>query len=230
LSPEGTLGLPEQLKPRFLSGLSKTEIASVLSLAKHRQLQGSAVVVQQGDPAERFFLLTGGRGRHFVISSKGQKTLLHWLTAGQIFGGAAILANPSTYLASTELLSDGCALAWDRKTIRALVHRLPTLFENLFSISVTEHIAWLVAAQVSLTSDDARGRIAHFLLSLACGIGVVTADGIEIQIKNEELAAVANVTPFTASRTVSEWQRSGILTRYRGKIVLHKPQLLVVPD
>jgi CRP-like cAMP-binding protein len=164
------------------------------------------------------------------MSNAGRKTLLHWLTAGQIFGGAAILAYPTTYLASTELLTDGCALAWDRKTIRELVSRWPRLLENLFSISVTEHIAWLVAAQVSLTSDDARGRVAHFLLSLACGIGVVGSEGIELQIKNDDLASLANVTPFTASRAVSQWQRDGVMTKQRGKVVLRKPELLLASD
>lgn len=188
------------------------------------------MIVHQGDRADRFFLLTSGYGRHFVMSSVGGKTLLHWLTAGQIFGGAAILATPIPYLASTELLSESCALAWDRQTIRELVFRWHALMDNLLSISVTEHIAWLVAAQVSLTCDDARGRIAHFLLSLACGIGIVASDGIELQIKNEDLAAGANVTPFTASRALSQWQRAGVLIKRRGKVVLRKPELLLVPD
>jgi CRP-like cAMP-binding protein len=61
------------------------------------------VVINQEDAAERFFLLTSGHGRQFVITGDGKKILLLWLTAGQIFGGAAILSTPSQYLASTEL-------------------------------------------------------------------------------------------------------------------------------
>ena len=222
------VGLPKQLRPRLLSGLSKAELNAVVSDAKHRRFTASSVVLHQGDPAERLFLLTSGQGRHFVTTNEGRKIPLHWLTAGQIFGGAAIVATPIHYLASTELLSDSCALFWDRQTIRALISRCPSLMDNALSISVTEHIAWMVASQVSLTSDDARGRIAHYLLSLACGIGVVSPDGIELQIKNEDLAAGANVTPFTASRTLSQWQRAGVLTKRRGKVVLRKPELLLI--
>ena len=195
--------------------------------AKHRRFTASSVVLHQGDPAERLFLLTSGQGRHFVTTNEGRKIPLHWLTAGQIFGGAALLANSILYLASTELISDSCALVWDRQTIRALISRCPELLDNALSISVTEHIAWMVASQVSLTSDDARGRIAHYLLSLACGIGVVSHDGIELKINNEDLAAGANVTPFTASRVLSQWQRAGVLTKRRGKLVLRKPRTLV---
>jgi CRP-like cAMP-binding protein len=220
--------LPDQLCPRFLTGLPEAQLNSVLSAAKHRRFAASSVIVHQGDPAERFFLLTSGHGRHFVITPKGKKISLHWLTCGQLIGGAALLVPRITYLASTELLSNGCALVWDRKTIRDLVRRCPELLDNALSIAVTEHLAWILASHVSLTSDNATGRVAHFLLSLASGVGVVDRCGIELQIKNEDLAAGASVTPFTASRVLSRWQRAGVLTKRRGKLLLRKPELLLV--
>ena len=220
--------LPKLLRPRFLSGLSEEELSAMLSVAKHRQFTAASVVVHQGDPAERFFLLTSGHGRHFVTTSAGQKRTMHWLTAGQVFGGAAILATPINYLASTETLSDSCALVWSRETMQELVSRYRQLLDNALSISVTEHLAWLAGAYVSITSDNAQGRIAHLLLSLASGIGILTSDGIELPISNEDLAAGANVTPFTASRALSQWQRAKILTKRRGKVLLRKPELLLV--
>jgi CRP/FNR family transcriptional regulator, nitrogen oxide reductase regulator len=220
-------GLPPKLRPRFLSGLSKTELNAVLSAATHRQFLASSVILHEGDPAERVLLLTSGQGRHFVLTNDGRKILLHWLTPGQIFGGAAALAAPCHYLASTETLSDSCALVWDRKTIRELFSQYPKLLDNGLSIAVTEHIAWLISAFVSLTADNAAGRIAHLLVSLACGIGAAGPEGVEIRVGNEDLASGANVTPFTASRILKEWQREGLLTKGRGKLVLHKPELFV---
>jgi CRP/FNR family transcriptional regulator, nitrogen oxide reductase regulator len=227
LSPgKQVLGLPDRLKPRFLAGLSKAELTSILSAARHQRLRRSSVVVHEGDPAERLFLLTSGHGRHFVTTGAGRKILLHWLTAGQIFGGTALLSTPFRYLASTELQNDGCALVWERQVLRDCLSRYPTLIDNTLSIAVTEYIAWWVATQISLTSSDARGRVAHLIVSLACGIGKSVPDGIELNVTNEDLAAGANVTPFTVSRTLNEWQRAGILTKGRGKVVLRNPNLL----
>lgn len=217
--------LPTNLRPRFLSGLPKAELDSVLSAAKHRQFRAS-VIIHHGEPAERCFLLLSGGGRQFVTTNEGRKILLYWLTAGQLFGGAAMLSTPMQYFASTELLSDSCALVWDRQTIRELVSRYPQLLDNALSIAATEHIAWLISAQISLSSNDARGRIANLLASLACGIGKTTSDGIELKITNEDLSAGANVTPFTVSRALSEWQRAGVLTKGRGTVLLRKPFLL----
>jgi CRP-like cAMP-binding protein len=221
-------GLPDGLKPRFLSGLPKVVLDSVLALAKHRQFRASSVIINEEDPAEQLFLLTSGHGRHFVITSDGRKILLHWLTAGQIFGGAAILSTPFQYLANTEVLSDSCAIVWERQTIRELASKFPALVDNALSIAVTENIAWSTAAHVSLTSDDAHGRVAHLLVSLASAIGKATHDGVEMKVLNEDLAEGANVTPFTVSRCLRDWERAGILAKRRGKILLRKPEFLLV--
>jgi CRP-like cAMP-binding protein len=220
-------GLPPGLQPRFLSGLPAADLDVILSAATHRQFLAPSVILHHGDPAERIFLITSGQGRHFVLTSDGRKVLLGWLTAGQLFGGMTILSHPSNYLANTEVLSDGCALAWDKKTIRKLVSRYPILLDNALSIAATEKVAWLIGAHVSLHSDDATGRVAHMLISLASGVGREASGGMEIHVGNEDLAAAANVTPFTVSRAMAKWQREGILTKGRGKILLEKPELLV---
>jgi CRP-like cAMP-binding protein len=163
----------------------------------------------------------------FVITSDGRKIILDWLNAGRFFGGATLVSTPYRYLANTEVVSDSSVLVWDRKTIRELVSKIPRLLDNALSIAVTEHFAWAIATRISLVADDAAGRIASLLVGLACGIGEVGEDGIKIQVANEELAAGANVTPFTASRVLSEWQREGILKKARGRIFLQRPEMLI---
>jgi len=213
--------------PRILSGFGKAELNAILSLAKHQQFVSPSVIIHQGDAAERLFLLTSGQGAHFVIAKDGRKLLMHWLTAGQIFGGATMLSYPSTYLASTEVQTDSCSLVWDKRIIRELISRFPLLLDNALSIAVTEHVAWFMAAHVSVSTEDASARIARLLVSLACGIGKNGPNGIEIQIGNEDLAAAVNVTPHTVSRSLGEWQRSHILSKGRGKVILHRPELLL---
>ena len=230
LSNRRVLEIPAHLRPRLLDGLLKSEVTAVLSAAKHRRFVESSVILHEEDPAERLFLLTSGRGRHFVLTHDGRKIPLHWLTPGQVFGGAAMISSPSAYLASTEVLSAACALVWERKKIRELVGRIPTLLDNAFSIALTEHIAWLVGAKVSLSSTNAQSRVAHLLLSLACGIGKVGPDGVEIPIGNEDLASAASVTPFTVSRILRKWQRGGILRKGRGRVILQQPELLAATD
>src|SRR6185437_8069050 len=158
------VGLPDDLKPRFFSGLTKAELSAALSVATHRPFRASSVITNQEDTADRCFLLTSGNGRQFVITNDGQKVLLSWLITGQIFGGVSLISPPFRYLASTEVLSDSCALVWDRQTLRALTSTYPVLLDNALSIAVTENVPWLIAAHVSFSSDDAHGRVAHLLM------------------------------------------------------------------
>jgi CRP/FNR family transcriptional regulator len=206
--------------------LTDVVIKALLSLATHQQFSESSVIVRQEDPAERLFLLTSGRGRHFVLTSDGRKIPMHWVTAGQIVGGAAILSTPCLYLVNTELLSDACALVWKRHTIREFVSRYPILLDNALSISITQHIEELIAANIAVNSDET-GRIAQLLISLASGIGRVSSDGIEIPVGKDDLAVGASVTEFTVSLTLDGWEREGVLTTGPGKIVLRRPELLI---
>jgi CRP-like cAMP-binding protein len=50
---------------------------------------------------------------------------------------------------------------------------------------------------------------------------------MELQIKNEELAHEANVTIFTVSRLMGEWQRKGLLTKGRGSVIVTQPDKLI---
>ena len=98
-----------------------------------------------------------------MITSDGQKILLHWLTAGQPFGGAAAVSVQMRYLLSTEVVADSCALVWEREIIRDLVSRCPKLLDNALSIAATEHIPWLISAHISLSSDTAQGSHSAFI-------------------------------------------------------------------
>jgi len=87
-----------------------------------------------------------------------------------------------------------------------------------------------IAAQVALSCHTARQRLAEVLVNLASGIGHRVSGGIELIVRNEELAAAANITPFTVSRVMSEWQRGGILAKSRGKVLVPSPERLLLQD
>ena len=83
------------------------------------------------------------------------------------------------------------------------------------------------AAHASLICNSAPQRLAHVLAHLADGIGQRVPGGIELDVRNEELANEANVTIFTVSRMLGEWQRKGLLVKRRGQVVVRSPEELV---
>jgi CRP-like cAMP-binding protein len=213
------------LKSRFLDGFHPGDLKLVLAAARQRHFLPNSVVLNQGHPADHLFLLTRGRARFFFNTREGKKIILHWLTPGEIFGGMALLSIPSPYLVSTETLKDSSTLVWDRATLRNLAVRYPRLLENALLIA-SDYMAWYLADHAALISQTARQRLARTLVCLAETIGNKCSDGFEFDATNEELAGAANVTPFTASRLLSEWQKNHAVIKRRGKIVLRSPERL----
>ena len=218
---------PAASKSRFLHGLARADIDAVMASAKVRHLAANSIVTNQGDPADYFFLLTKGCARYFSITEEGEKVLLFWFVAGDIFGGTALLPEPSTYLLGTETVKESRVFAWHRSVLRDLVARYPKLQENALCIA-SDYLTWFHASHMALVSHTARERLARVLTTLAPGIGHKVPGGIELDITNEELANAANVTPFTASRLLSEWQRNGAISKGRGTLVLRAPQHLLL--
>ena len=216
-----------ELKSRFLEGIGRPDLKVILAAAKPRQFPANSIIVSQGNPADYLYLLTKGRARYFFTTEDGRKLLLLWLSPGEIFGGSALLAIPSSYLASTETVKDSHVLAWDRSTIRGLAARYPKLLENAL-LTASDYLAWYVAAHVALTSHSARKRLGGVVICLAELIGEKVPGGFEFDATNEELASAANITPFTASRLLSEWQRNRAVLKRRGKILLCSPEKLLL--
>ena len=221
--PSESAATAAHLKSRFLDGLGPAEVKVVLAAARQQHFLGKCVVVNQGHPADHLFLLTRGRARFFFNTREGKKVALFWLTPGEIFGGSALLSTPSRYLLSTETLKDSSILVWNRATLGTLGARYPRLLENALLIA-SDYLAWYLADHVALVSQTARQRLARVLVCLAETIGNKSSEGFEFDATNEELAGAANVTPFTTSRLLSEWQRNRAVVKRRGKILLRSPQ------
>jgi CRP-like cAMP-binding protein len=216
------------LKSRLFDGITRRDVSSILEASTLQQVFANTVVFHQGDTAHSLYLLVEGRGRYFYNTPEGRKVLLPWIMPSDIFGVATLLSDSTSYLVSTESVTDSFVFQWERVSIRGLAGRYPRLLENAFSIA-TDLMHWAVDAHVGLACHSARERLAQTLLNLAHDIGEKGRDGIELNLKNEELADAASVTRFTVSRLMSEWDRRGILKKSRGKVLLRSPEKLFTP-
>jgi CRP-like cAMP-binding protein len=216
-------------KPRFFEGLDAPDIRTILAAGTQQRFSASSVVISQGYPAGHLYLLLTGRVRRFYLTEDGQKIVLLRVPPGEIFGEAAVLARPVDYLLSSEAMTNSSVLVWSRGTIRGFCEQYPRLMENALLISF-DYLAAYRAAHASLICNSAPQRLAHVLAHLADGIGQKVAGGIELDVRNEELANEANISLFTASRLLSAWQREGILVKRRGKVLLRFPGRLLRYD
>jgi CRP/FNR family transcriptional regulator, nitrogen oxide reductase regulator len=218
-----------QSKVRLFQGLERAERHAILTAGSYRYFSRESVVTHQGDPADRLYLLLRGSARFFFLAPDGNKIYLHWLAPGEIFGAASLLTEAANFVVSTEVGANTDALVWHKNVIRSVVQTYPRLLENVLSLAC-DYLMWYVATHLSLVSHSARERLAHVLVSLAEGIGHKGPSGVRIEITNEQLANTANVTLFTASRTLSDFQREGAIIKTRGKVQIIHPGRLFAAE
>jgi CRP-like cAMP-binding protein len=51
--------------------------------------------------------------------------------------------------------------------------------------------------------------------------------GVEVEITNQDLASLADVSFFTASRVLKRWERDRTLEKSRGKVLIRCPEKLL---
>jgi CRP-like cAMP-binding protein len=216
-----------ELEPVLLEGLAPDDVAKVLQAATLRRFPARSIIANLGHPAEEMFLMLQGRARTFTITPKGEKLLLLRIPPGDPSGGRAFLTKPMEYLFSTEAVTDCYALVWSRNSILSLKKQFPRLLENALLLA-SDYIADYRDLLIAASHHTASERIALVLANLGRDIGQKSFDGTVINISNEDLANEANVTIFTVSRTLNEWQRKGLVMKKRGQVVLRAPEKLLV--
>lgn len=218
LTKAASAALPSGFRSTILEGLTAPEIRAVLATARQERIFPHQILQQQGDPVTRLWLLVTGRAAAYKIAREGRKLFLRWGVPGDAFGLATIVREPARYVITVEAVQEGSLLAWDLPVWRALVLQCPSLSKTVHSV-LAGYLDGLMD-ELGASFQTAEQRLARMLVVSARQIGRAGREGIEIDLTNEQLAVMANVTVFTASRKSREWQDLGILKKQRGKIVL----------
>lgn len=215
-----------KLESKFFDGIAPGDLSLILRSARLRRFQAHSVITIEGHRADKLFLIIEGHVRAFITTPKGEKIVLFWIPPGDISGARAMLSKATEYLLSMEAVTDALALEWRRSDILSLSKQHRLLLENALNLA-SDYIEVWQDLHVEATYSTATQRVARVLGSLAKGMGRKVAEGIELNVTNEELANEANVTIFTVSRLLSAWHRKGLLVKDRGRVILHSPEKLV---
>jgi CRP/FNR family transcriptional regulator, nitrogen oxide reductase regulator len=219
--------LPVTQTSPFLKGLEEPATRAILTAARIRRISAKHNITSGGHRATHLFLVQSGQVHYYHLTKQGESVLLAWLAPGDVIGLGALLAIPSAYMATAEATSDCELLTWEHSVIRKLVSEHPLLGENGLNIALG-YLRSYVQRHVGLVTKTAEERLAETLLSLGEKSGEVHSTGIEIHATNDQLGALADVSPFTASRVLGKWARSGILSKERGRVLLHGPESLMM--
>lgn len=200
----------------------------VLDASTPRSVEEDGFFFMQGDPATHAYVLVQGRVKMIQITPTGQQITMRIMTPGQTYGGIALLNPRAGYPATAQAVQDSIALAWDTDHLRNLVEKDPSISLNVMGL-MHGYISELQERHKALVTERVEQRIARILLKLAAQSGKKIDDGvlIDLPITRQDIAEMSGTTLYTVSRTLNEWERSGLLEIGRERVVICEPHGLV---
>lgn len=182
----------------------------------------------EGDPAEWLVYVIEGRVKMIKHSESGRETILTAFGPGQIVGEVGVLVG-GTYPATAQALEPTITLNLRRSEYVDLIRKHPDL-------------AWALIAELgrrlqrahetirSLAVEKVQRRVARVLLRMASASGERLEGGavrITAPLSRQDIADMAGTVLETAIRTLSKFQKQGLIETTKGRIVLLKPHQLV---
>ncbi len=214
-------------KSKLFAGLNDTALRQILDAAKVRRISPKKDVTVCGRRPDHLFLLQTGRAQFYNLTESGSEILLFWSVPGDVIGLVSLLANPPNYMASSRTVSESEFLFWDHGTIRKLAKAHPQLTENGLRLAL-QHLEIYMKRHAGLVTKSAESRLAEALLHLATKAGEMRPSGVEIDITNEQLGSLSDISPFTTSRLLSKWEQDGRLSKQRGRVTVRSPESLMI--
>ncbi|MFN8586385.1 MAG: Crp/Fnr family transcriptional regulator [Candidatus Eisenbacteria bacterium] len=184
-----------------------------------RVLRKGDALWMAGDRADVLFVLVDGRIKIVKHGTHGD-VLLELFGAGEAVGAVAVF-NRMAYPASAFALEPCTVLCVPAAEYFALVERNPALSHSLIRDLTRLNLSF------SRRLEEMRGqkvevRIAHFFLSLAERMGRDVPEGTEIALTltRQEIAETVGTTVETAIRTLSRWNREGVVFTEDGRFLV----------
>ncbi len=209
-------------------GLARQQVRQILDEAVSQRFDAGNQVFSEGNPATLFFLLLDGHVRVQRTTRNGDQVILHQIPPGELFGIAQAMGLDA-YPATAVVVAESIVLAWPMRLWEPFVTRYDGFARNaLRTLGARMHDKNDRIMEMATLAVEQ--RISSTLLRLVNQAGRKTPQGIEIDfpITRQDLSEMSGTTLHTVSRTLSAWEKAGIVQSERKKITVLQPHQLVV--
>ena len=199
----------------LFAGLDGALLPWIASRARLRQVPRGAQLFHQGDRNLRAHLCLRGWVRISQTGADGNELVLRFISPGHIFGTVALFTD-ERHPADARAASDVVEASWSRAELLQLLHQHPAIAINAIRI-IGERLQQVQIRLRASVSQSASQRLAQTLLTLArqSGMAAATQWRIPFPLRRKDVADVAGTTIYTASRTLRNWERAGIIAAER---------------
>lgn len=195
----------------FLRQLSTADLKNIYKISRVREYGPGEQVFSKSSPADRMFIVLGGRIKIYAPSNSKKRKTFAYLTPGAFFGEMALLEGKPRS-ASAEAVEYSKLLVVTAADFKRLLLRDPQLALYLLR-TVSERLRRANEEIEGLLFRNILGRVAKTLLDLSRK-GELQKDGTVLigeHYTQQELADIVGTTREPLTRAVSALRRAQLL-------------------
>lgn len=191
-----------------LGVLDADVLTKVLASTRVVRLQHGETLFQQGEPADRFYLVRSGQIKLFRIGHDGNEKIIHLAGPGESFAEAVMFMRDRSYPVHTAAVEPAELLAVPTEPLREmLASSTDACFRMLAQLSM--RLRERVAEIESLSLQNGALRLANFLLREISEEG--DPDVIRLTLSKKVIAARLSLQPETLSRLLRRFEDRGLI-------------------
>lgn len=211
-----TLAILQQVS--LFRQMPRPYLQHIARVARHHLFTAGELLCSKGDVGMTMFVLVRGQAEVVGVDEEGREVLLAILDEGDVFGELSLIDGQGRS-ANVVALSDGEMLVIRRSDFLPLLERMPQLMWELL-LTITKRLRETDELVLRMAWLNAQQRVAWALLEYA------KAGKLPKWLKVHVLAKRCGLARETASRIVSQFQRTGVLIRGKEGWVIAKPEAL----
>ena len=207
-----------QVKPQDFFNLGEAELKELKKHAIERKIPKGGYIWQAGDDPESVYIVQEGRANMVIEAAEGNASLVHFCTKAQTFCPAAAISGkpyPCSAIAATEMT----VVSVPRSRFMALFNKLPGFARQLLT-QMAPQVCESHCMQAQ-SMAPVKSRLATALSSLN-----ERYHGAKIPFTRQELANMTGTTVETTIRTLSDWEKNGVIESQRGRIQIRQLEVL----
>jgi CRP-like cAMP-binding protein len=215
------IGAPDQEKAikllaqlPLLAGLQPQDLAALAAQIRLEKYPLDSVIFYQGDPCDRVWLVYSGQVKIVYHDHDGREVILEIISPGEAFGGTVLFF--AEHPATAKVLEEAVLASFSQVAYSQFLLQYPQVILKLLKMLGARHLSMI--NMQTMAGERVERRMAHILLKLSTRVGRDTPDGriITIPLSRQDLADMACTTLETSIRTISRFQKEGLLATRRG--------------
>ncbi len=196
--------------------LEPEDIKIIGSHGVKRSYPKGAVIINEGDESDTFYIIQSGKVKVFVSDEQGKEAILRIQGPGECFGELALIDHEPRS-ASVVTLEDACLLVVSKGSFERCIAENPSLVSKLVR-TLIQRIRALTENFKSLALQDVYHRLARLLMDLA-----VKQDDqwvIDQRLTHQDIGNMIGASREMVSRIMKDLEKGNYLEKQQHKVII----------